>query len=457
MLSLFASSKRKAYLPEIFIILFTLLLILLVWITGERSSEYHPLLDIPIVLAITLCSAEFTILYGLVLSFVVLLILHPFGINSLFTLGDLLHFLTINAMAITGSLFMQQNRQQKKKLEHSLLEQEALLNASQIINSADKLEHALNSTLLLLRTLIPRFRCAAIFLADDTLRRLELIAVSGLEAESLSNTSLLLDQPSNRWSFDWSQPLYSADNAKLNPDDPCRLDSNSHSAVCISLRSLRISIGMLYISFEQKNGLTSEQLELLQSFADRIGFPIQKIRIQEGLQGLAYTDSMTGLFNFRAFRMRLEEEIRRAIRYKHPVSLIIIDLDGFKLINDKYGHPDGDQILSNIGAIIHSSVRLIDIPVRYGGEEFAIICPETLENDAYTVAERIRSEVEAARFKLHEDNVCSITLSAGVSTFPTDANDIENLIKTSDASLYEAKNRGKNCVCTFNKNPVGND
>src|SRR5207244_3840145 len=98
---------------------------------------------------------------------------------------------------------------------------------------------------------------------------------------------------------------------------------------------------------------------------------------RQRLLDLAYTDPMTGLYNFRKFRAHLDEEMRRASRYGHPLSLVIIDLDGFKEVNDRFGHPAGDQVLIACAAQIRSAVRQTDLPARYGGEEFVVVCPET--------------------------------------------------------------------------------
>lgn len=167
---------------------------------------------------------------------------------------------------------------------------------------------------------------------------------------------------------------------------------------------------------------------------------------REGLLGLAYTDPMTGLYNFRKFRNTLEEELRRAARYGHALSLILVDLDGFKSVNDRYGHPAGDRVLTRAGEIIRSTLRETDLPARYGGEEFVVVCPETNSEEAMRVAERIRRAIQEARHELLPGDECTITCSAGIATFPDHARDEVGLIDTADAALYRAKDHGKNRV-----------
>lgn len=165
---------------------------------------------------------------------------------------------------------------------------------------------------------------------------------------------------------------------------------------------------------------------------------------REGLLGMAYTDPMTGLFNFRKFRTYLDEELRRAARYGHSLSLILIDLDGFKGINDRYGHPAGDRVLAGAAAVIRATVRETDLPARYGGEEFVVVCPETTADEALRVAERIRIAIEAARYEVVPDERCAVTCSAGVASFPDHAHEEVGLIEAADAALYSAKYHGKN-------------
>lgn len=159
------------------------------------------------------------------------------------------------------------------------------------------------------------------------------------------------------------------------------------------------------------------------------------------LEQLARVDELTGLPNFRTFRARIEEEIDRFQRYKHPFGLLVLDLDRFKRYNDTWGHQAGNEALAAVASALRSSVRAVDFPARFGGEEFAIIAPQTDREALQILAERIRSAVEEIPPIEGRD---SLTVSIGGAMFPEDAAAIEPLFEMADERLYEAKEAGRN-------------
>lgn len=166
----------------------------------------------------------------------------------------------------------------------------------------------------------------------------------------------------------------------------------------------------------------------------------------ERLVERANTDSLTGLYNHRYFQERLAAEVSRASRYGHSLSLLIIDIDFFKNFNDAHGHPTGDTALREIGVILTQSTREADVAVRYGGEEFAIILPETPMREAASLAERIRQAVEKHVFYDGNGEQTSLTISAGLAEHPTHCSDRTSLIAAADTALYQAKVVGRNRV-----------
>lgn len=170
--------------------------------------------------------------------------------------------------------------------------------------------------------------------------------------------------------------------------------------------------------------------------------------LNEKLEKLSITDEMTGLYNHRKFMERLCEEVERVKRTKHPVSLIMIDIDDFKKLNDKYGHLAGDAVLGSLAKILIKTSRKVDMAARYGGEEFAIILPDENSEGAGKHAERLRREVECSTVRWLGQNL-SITISLGVSCFdPELMKEPNDLILSADKALYEAKRSGKNRVVT---------
>lgn len=169
-------------------------------------------------------------------------------------------------------------------------------------------------------------------------------------------------------------------------------------------------------------------------------------RDQAALEELATHDGLTGLLNHREFQRLLSIEIERSQRYKHNLSLLIVDIDHFKVVNDTYGHHTGDIVLRALAAQMRQLVRGIDYAARYGGEEFTIILPEMSATNALAAAERLRKSIANQSIVLDERQVVNVTVSIGVATFPEDADSKNKLIATADRALYAAKSAGRNRV-----------
>jgi len=167
---------------------------------------------------------------------------------------------------------------------------------------------------------------------------------------------------------------------------------------------------------------------------------------------LSNLDDLTGIHNYRFFKDMLVHELERHTRYNRPISLLMADIDDFKQTNDTYGHLAGDQVLREIAHLIKRSVRSCDIVARYGGEEFVVILPETSEEEALKVGQRIVSTIGRHRFILAKDQVVDdISITVGLACFPRDAAEAKQLIENADQALYEGKNTGKNKVCIYSR------
>ena len=175
---------------------------------------------------------------------------------------------------------------------------------------------------------------------------------------------------------------------------------------------------------------------------------LENARLHGQVQRQAVTDELTGLANRRSFLARLDAEVVRSRRSGSPLGIVLADLDDFKRVNDTYGHAAGDKALRSFAAIVHSSSRDVDLPVRLGGEEFAVLLPDTDLDGAAQLAERIRESLEATSID-YEGASISLTASFGVSCFPATAA-AEDLLTDADRRLYDAKRRGKNTVVSSN-------
>ncbi len=170
----------------------------------------------------------------------------------------------------------------------------------------------------------------------------------------------------------------------------------------------------------------------------------------QALEQLATHDGLTGLYNHRTFYTFLEEEVARAKRYRHPLSLLMIDIDHFKQVNDTHGHQAGDAILRGLSERLAEHVRDVDRVFRYGGEEVTAILPDT--DAAFDLAERLRAAVEATPFITGTGKAIGITVSIGTASFPSHADTAQALVSAADTALYAAKRAGRNQVCRF-ENP----
>lgn len=167
------------------------------------------------------------------------------------------------------------------------------------------------------------------------------------------------------------------------------------------------------------------------------------------IDNMGITDELTRLYDRRYFFSRLKEIHNQAKRYNHPMSCILIDIDNFKRINDTYGHQTGDAVLGKISDMIKNNCRKTDIIARFGGEEIIILLPETISDDAFVLAEKLRNTIDKNKIK-HEKRQLRLTISLGVAGFPENEigkiEDTNILIQRADDALYAAKNKGKNRV-----------
>ena len=167
----------------------------------------------------------------------------------------------------------------------------------------------------------------------------------------------------------------------------------------------------------------------------------------ESLWRMAFLDHLTGLPNFRSLSERFENEIRRATRYRRLLSLIMFDLDGFKEINDRFGHPAGNAVLRHVGGLLRAFVRETDVAGRYGGDEFMVLLPETPKHIAEKLASEMRALISATPLRLDRHGTLPLTVSVGMASFPRDARTADDLMAEADHAMYDAKRAGRNQTC----------
>ena len=283
------------------------------------------------------------------------------------------------------------------------------------------------------------------------------------DAVLTGKTSPLRDNPVMEYFNQHEVIEQHADDPDLNPKTKAEMDRYSNkSLLCVPLWFEDQPLGLLFIIETVKpRKFTAEEHELAWTLGEQAAAALKNARLHHVIADQAERDELTGLYNHRFFYDHLNQEIDRADSAGLPLSLLMLDIDGFKQINDRYGHLAGDQVLRDIGSGIEPHVRRgVDLVARYGGDELTVIIkahrgggeehwpPSAAEHAALanTIAERIRKAVAAHRSILATGDEVALTVSIGVATYPTIGATTDRLGEGADAALYAAKHRGKNCV-----------
>lgn len=207
-------------------------------------------------------------------------------------------------------------------------------------------------------------------------------------------------------------------------------------------------MGILQLEPLKRGEFSEKERKSFTMFANSTAMAIDMARLHKKMQDLTVIDELTGLYNYRFFGGKLTDEIRRSDRYHQKMSLLMIDIDHFKEVNDSQGHQTGNIILQEIASVIKQSVRDVDIVARYGGEEFMVILPQTDLHDAKSIAERIRTQMENSYFSdAQGQRHIKVTVSIGVAIYPDGVFSANQLLEKVDQAMYLAKNQGRNRTC----------
>lgn len=210
-------------------------------------------------------------------------------------------------------------------------------------------------------------------------------------------------------------------------------------------------MGIIAVGCKMSGGaFTQSEIEIFSLMSNMAAVGISNAKLYHEMELISITDELTNLYNYRFLKKQLNDEIARARRFDHNLSLVIFDVDFFKNYNDTLGHPAGDEVLRQMGHLLKNSARQSDIVSRYGGEEFCAILPEVDINGAWHFSERFRKNVESHQFfKEDVQPNGKLTISVGAACFPDDACAHDELLEKADTALYHAKDSGKNRVCLY--------
>ena len=229
--------------------------------------------------------------------------------------------------------------------------------------------------------------------------------------------------------------------ARLSPSEPA-----VDAGIAIPLRRGARTLGVLALYGRRSGGpFGPDEVHLLQSLVRQAETAIENTFLYEEATRLSITDGLTGLWNRRLFDLRMSEELQRAIRFQEPFGLLLVDLDHFKSVNDKFGHQAGDAVLIELARRLTEATREVDVVTRFGGEEFALILPKTPQAGTMRLASKVREVVAEDPFTAGNESI-SVTVSVGAAAYPDHGLSAAELLAAADAALYRAKANGRDRV-----------
>lgn len=246
------------------------------------------------------------------------------------------------------------------------------------------------------------------------------------------------------------QVVLETEKRKLRPRQMI-MDSNAalKSYLTLPLAMEGEILGCISLNSDQPNAFDAQDLQFFSVIGYQMAATLRHFQRFSSVKNMAIYDTLTGLHNRRYFEERFEVEAQKCLSSNTPLSLVMVDIDFFKKVNDTFGHTEGDQVLCRIASLLKTSVRKKDIVARYGGEEFILILPEARLDETFVMAERIRRLVEETLFEVGKARI-NLTLSLGISNFPSHrVKSKEELMEMADRALYDAKRGGRNRVCIF--------
>jgi diguanylate cyclase (GGDEF)-like protein len=286
---------------------------------------------------------------------------------------------------------------------------------------------------------------AGIFLLDEKTKELVLRASRGMSSSCVREVKILSAGDSMlKQVIETGKPLL-VQNISLDHRFNHHGTKKEHvqSFAALSIMAKEKILGVMGIGSYGHREFPDWEVRMLGTIANQIGMAIENVQLYEHALELAFTDGLTGLYNRRYLMDQIEREFMRAQRSKAPLSLVMVDLDGLKGVNDRFGHHVGDSFLREVARIVKVNTRASDVAARWGGDEFMLLAPGTGSKSASKIAERIRAQVERCTMKLEGGEV-GITISAGIVSYPAHASVVSALVKKADEAMYSAKKDGKN-------------
>jgi diguanylate cyclase (GGDEF)-like protein len=289
----------------------------------------------------------------------------------------------------------------------------------------------------------------SMLMVDEEKQELTFELALGEKANDVSSFRVKIGEGVAGWVAQTGKPTIVNDTAR-DPRFARRFDTKTQfqtrSILCAPLISRGRTIGVVEIINKLGGRFSDSDLEVLLTLVEPCAIAIENAILFQKAEQLTITDDLTKLFNSRYLNLYIGREIKRCKRHGIPLSVIFLDLDGFKGVNDQYGHLAGSRTLTEVGGILSEAVRESDILARYGGDEFVVVLPETPASGALVIAERIRKAIESHRFLQEQGLSARISASFGIASYPDHALTPEGLIQKADQAMYRVKERDKNGI-----------
>src|SRR5436190_12291439 len=283
----------------------------------------------------------------------------------------------------------------------------------------------------------------SLLMVDDNQEELYFAIAIGTASEALKNVRLKVGEGIAGHVAKYGERLIVPD-VRSDKRFSKRIDKvtqmETQSIICVPLKSKLRVLGVIQLVNVNMNHFTEAESFFLQSLCDYAAIAIENARSVESIQELTITDDCTGLYNARHLYKTLESEVYRSSRFGYEFSVIFVDLDHFKQVNDTHGHLVGSKLLNEIGFKIKSHLRLIDYAFRYGGDEFVVLLPQTGKDSAITVARRLLDSLRSSDFLVEDGLNLTCRASMGVATYPEDAKSAHEIIRQADEMMYMVKN-----------------
>jgi diguanylate cyclase (GGDEF)-like protein len=283
----------------------------------------------------------------------------------------------------------------------------------------------------------------SLLMVDEDRNELYFAIAVGDAAEALKNVRLKVGEGIAGWVAKHGEQLIVPDveaDARFSKriDDTTKWETRS--IICVPVKSKLRVLGVIQLVNVNMTKFTEAEVFFLQSLCDYAAIAIENARWVERIQELTITDDCTGLYNARHLYKTLETEVYRSSRFGYEFSVLFIDLDHFKSVNDTHGHLIGSKLLAEIGYLVKAQLRLIDFAFRYGGDEFVVLLPQTNKDAALVVAKRLRDGLRGSSFCREEGLNLNVRASIGLATYPHDARNAHDIIRQADEMMYLVKN-----------------